>query len=218
MKTCPKCKIQVGGPPDYCPLCQSQLVGAPEPPLWPKTKPEALRFTLLYKLVSFVLLAGAVICVAVDLLTHSPRHWSVLVIFSVVSALLFLRLALRRFQNVPRLLFQVLLAVSAVTLLSDWYLGYRGFSVDWVIPILCTVTLILNFVLAFVPGRLAENGLVYLLMNIVVGVVPYVLLLLRRRQPIPWVVCLLVSILTFLGLVIFRGRALRAELQKRLHL
>ena len=35
---------------------------------------------------------------------------------------------------------------------------------------------------------------------------------------IPWVICLILSIITFLGLVIFRGRALKSEIEKRLHL
>ena len=35
---------------------------------------------------------------------------------------------------------------------------------------------------------------------------------------IPWVICLIVSVITFLGLVIFRGRALKNEIVKRLHM
>ena len=41
---------------------------------------------------------------------------------------------------------------------------------------------------------------------------------MRARTPLTWVICLIVSVITFLGLVIFKGRALRAELEKRLHL
>ena len=54
---------------------------------------------------------------------------------------------------------------------------------------------------------------------------PYILLFFRidysgklDAHSIPWVVCLILSILTFLGLVIFRGRALKSEIEKRLHL
>ena len=41
---------------------------------------------------------------------------------------------------------------------------------------------------------------------------------MRTRPPLPWIICLLISVITFLGLVIFKGRDLRTELAKRLHL
>ena len=219
MKTCPKCHIKVGGDAEYCPLCQCPLNGEDEAPLWPKTVPAAWRLALFYKIVAFVLLAGVVVCVTIDFQTEGTLHWSYLVALCVLVFLTLLRSWLRHFQSMPRLLFQVLVAVSAVAWLCDWYVHGGGFAVDYVIPILCTVTLVLNFVLAFIPGRMAENGLVYLLMNIGVGVVPYLLLFLRPDgYPLPWLVCLVVSVVTFLGLVVFRGRILLAELEKRLHL
>ena len=68
------------------------------------------------------------------------------------------------------------------------------------------------------------NALVYLLMNIGVGLLPYILLFFRIDRghidghSIPWVNCLIISAVTFLGLVIFKGRDLRSEIAKRLHL
>lgn len=218
MKTCPNCKIQVGGAPDYCPLCQSQLLGQGEPPLWPKVEPAARRISLVYKLLAFLLLSGALICVAVDLWCGA-FGWSVIVVICVAAFLVTLRVAMRTYQSVPRLLFQLLLAVSAVTVVCDVYTGWDKFSLRWVVPILCTVTLVVNFALSFSKRGFAQNGLVYLLMNIFLGAVPYLgIWLLWEETPLAWVICLLVSAITFLGLVVFQGRALWPELHKRLHL
>ena len=97
---------------------------------------------------------------------------------------------------------------------------FNSIAIDAIVPILCSVTLVLNFIFAFVNRRFTENGLVYLLLNIVVGVVPYIGLTLRHsvRPPLAWVICLVISMITFLGLVIFKGRSLLAEFEKRLHL
>ena len=71
---------------------------------------------------------------------------------------------------------------------------------------------------------MSANALVYLLMNIGVGLLPYILLFFRidrgriDGRSIPWVNCLIISVVTFLGLVIFKGRDLRSEIAKRLHL
>ena len=73
-------------------------------------------------------------------------------------------------------------------------------------------------------GSIAINKWLYLLMNIGVGLLPYILLFFRIDRgridghSIPWVNCLIISVVTFLGLVIFKGRDLRSEIAKRLHL
>lgn len=218
MKYCPKCKLKVGGSPEDCPLCQGELVGEGAAPAYPKTEPLRRRISLAYKTLAFVLLAATVVCIAVDLLTPGI-HWSLLVAMCVAAFLAVLRVALNQRPNIPRLLFQVLVAVSLAALFCDWYVGGVSFSLDYLVPTLCTITLILNFLLAFVKKRFAENGLVYLLMNIIIGVVPYLLLFLRADvRPVAWVVCLVVSIITFLGLAVFKGRELFSEMHKRLHL
>ena len=118
-----------------------------------------------------------------------------------------------------------LLLVSALLVFTDWFNGYTGYSLDLVVPILCCAALVCNFIFAFLRSRFTANALVYLLMNIGIGVLPYILLFFRidysgrlDAHSLPWVICLIVSVITFLGLVIFRGRALKNEIVKRLHM
>ena len=220
MKTCPNCKIQVGGDPTYCPLCQSQLLGEGEPPRYPRVEPEQRRYSMAYKIVAFVLLTAAVVCVAIDLLgPETPVRWSIPVVIGVAGVLVLLRAMMKRRRNAPKLLFQTLILVSVVLILCDWATGWHRFSVDYAVPILCTAALVLNVIFAYVNRHFTENGLVYLLMNIVIGALPYVAFLISPRQPpVTWAVCLIVGVITFLSLVIFKARDLRTELQKRLHL
>ena len=90
---------------------------------------------------------------------------------------------------------------------------------EWIVPVLCSVTLLLNFLFSFINRRFTENGLIYLLLNMAVGIAPYLAFsLLGSRTPIAWGVCLVISIVTFIGLVIFRGRDLRGEFERRFHL
>lgn len=226
MRTCPHCHIQIGGDTAYCPLCQNRLSPAEEAPWWPKITPRIRRFSLLFKVVAFLLLAATVVAMAIDflLVTEPHHHESLLMLVWVVAALLVLRILLRRRYNGPRQVFQLLLLVSALLIFTDWFNGYTGYSVDLVIPILCSVTLVCNFIFAFWRSHFTQNALVYMLLNIGVGVLPYLLLLFRvgtgriDAHSIPWVICLIISAITCLGLIIFQGRALRSELEKRLHI
>ena len=38
------------------------------------------------------------------------------------------------------------------------------------------------------------------------------------KMPLAWAICLMISVILFAGAVIFRGRAVAAELQRRFHL
>lgn len=173
------------------------------------------------------MLTLTVIAGAVDfLLVDDPHlHFSLLMLIWGLAALAVLRVLLRRRYNGPRLVFNLLLLlVSALIVFTDWFTGYTGYSLDLVVPILCSVTLVCNFIFAFLHSRFTANALVYLLMNIGVGLLPYILLFFRIDRgridghSIPWVLCLIISVVTFLGLVIFKGRDLRSEIEKRLHL
>ena len=181
---------------------------------------------MLYKVVAFLALGSCMAGGAVDfLLIDTPHtHWSLLAVLWVIVGLLVLRGILRRRYNGPRQLFNLLLIVSAMLIFTDWFHGYTGFSLDLVIPILCSISLVCNFFFSIVRSRYTVNALVYMLMNIGIGILPYLLLFFRvgggtmNARNIPWVICLIISMITFLGLVIFRGRDLRCELEKRLHL
>ena len=86
---------------------------------------------------------------------------------------------LRRRFNGPRQIFNLLLLVSALLVFTDWFNGYTGYSLDLVVPILCCVALACNFIFAFLHSNFTANALVYLLMNIGIGVLPYILLFFR---------------------------------------
>ena len=212
MNTCPHCHIRVGGDTAYCPLCQNRLSGPAGEPYFPATAPRIHRASLLYKIVAFVLSALIVVAGAFDflLMEDTPhRHFSILMAVWAVAVLRVVRAVLRRRFNGPRQIFNLLLLVSALLVFTDWFNGYTGYSLDLVVPILCC----------------AANALVYLLMNIGIGVLPYILLFFRidysgrlDAHSLPWVICLIISVITFLGLVIFRGRALKNEIVKRLHM
>ena len=175
MKTCPHCHIQVGGSAQYCPLCQNPLVGTPEPDRYPKVVPPARQTSLFYRIAAFVLLGAAVICGVVDYIMIEGRHmhWSLLVLIGAVGVLLLLRALLRQGRNAPKLLFQILIGTSLIVTFADYYAGWNGIAIDAIVPILCSVTLVLNFIFAFVNRRFTENGLVYLLLNCCFSLVCY---------------------------------------------
>lgn len=226
MKHCPHCGIQVGGSGDYCPLCQNALVGQGEAPHWPAPKGVSRRKVLLFQLILFLALGAVLVCCVLDfvMLEAPHRHWSIPVLVYVLAGLDLVRVLFRGRYNGPSLSFRVLMGVILLAIYTDWFFHLGGVSIDLIIPALCGASMLLNFLFAFVNTRFTANALVYLLLNITIGVLPYVLLLFNvstgrfDQRSIPWIVCLIISLITFLGLVIFKGRTLKEELYKRWHL
>lgn len=178
--------------------------------------------------MAFVLSALIVVAGAFDflLMEDTPhRHFSILMAVWAVAVLRVVRAVLRRRFNGPRQIFNLLLLVSALLVFTDWFNGYTGYSLDLVVPILCCAALVCNFIFAFLRSRFTANALVYLLMNIGIGVLPYILLFFRidysgqagRPQSavghLPDHKRHHVS-----GPCHLRGRALKNEIVKRLHM
>ena len=83
MKKCPYCKIEVGGNPDKCPLCQSRLSGEGGETHFPQLKALKVR-SFIYKLQMLIVLSIVIVGLGFDFL-HKVRipefpklHWSLI--------------------------------------------------------------------------------------------------------------------------------------------
>lgn len=97
------------------------------------------------------------------------------------------------------------------------FFGLMKITFDLVIPVALAATVTANFVLALIDKN--GNTMSYLLSGLFMGIVPGVICyFVSAKMPIAWAVCLMVSVILFAGAVIFRGRAVAAEIQRRFHL
>lgn len=221
MSTCPHCKMSVGGEFRKCPLCQSSLKGDQTELYWPAMTKLKVR-SFYFKLVLFAVIVGIVICLALDFLILPPQklHWSILVsVWGIVGLWLFTRY-FKNHRIVSKILFQTMLALSLLVIWTEYFLGFTQykFSIDYVVPILCSGVLIANFVFSFLRFHFAQDTMIYMLFNILIGIIPYIALFLHSsKAPLTWTICLLISIITFVGICIFQGRQMIIEIQKRFH-
>ena len=99
---------------------------------------------------------------------------------------------------------------------TAYFFGLMKITVDLVVPIVLAATITANFVLALLDKN--GNTMSYLLTALLMGIVPSVIcIFVSEKMPIAWAICLMVSVILFAGAVIFRGRAVAAELQRRFH-
>lgn len=220
MLYCDKCKIYLAGVCQRCPLCQADVTGAPETlgTELPKIPPVSGRDLLLLRLIAFATVAAAAICVAVNL-SVGGDWWSVFVIAGIASLWLIFGVSVKKRGNLSKSILWQVLVVSLLALAWDLCTGFHGWSIDYVLPILCTCSLIAMSVTAKVMRLRVEDYILYLVLDSLWGLLTLALALSGALRVVyPSAVCVAASIIFLAALLLFEGRALRDELIRRLHL
>lgn len=217
MKHCLNCNIKIGGTWDECPICQNTLGGNETVNLWP----DAMRLkkaAFLYKLQLFLILASTAVCLIIDFLmeVHRHKHWSLIVaLWALFFEILISKITERK--NVPAKIFTLsTFEILLILMLTGYYLDFFWLCIYYFAPISISVMLILNFIFSLADKH--SNALVYLLCNLIVAIVPYMIFYVYfHKVHLTWSVCLILSAITFIGIIVFKGRAVTSEIQKRLN-
>ena len=220
MKNCPYCQIEVGGDLKKCPLCQSKLSGQSAGPYFPKQTTQKIR-SFLYKLQLFIIWTVIIAGLGTDFLfnvriPYFPQvRWSLILAMWLIAFEFGMMRQFTKGTGSSRKVTMMVFIILALTMITSYYFGVLQFTLDWIAPIVITGTMIANFVLAMIDKK--GNAMVYLLTILLVGVLPYIVLHFRHKEtPATWIICMLSSIILFVGAVIFKGRVVAAEIRRRL--
>lgn len=220
MKNCPYCKIDVGGNLKKCPLCQSRLVGEDEDKYFPTQL--KLKFqSFFFKFQLFIVWIVIISALWLDYIFKLPFgqyggfHWSLLVLMWLFGFEFSIIHVFKKGMDASRVLSIVVVSVMLMVCITAYYFGVLRWVLTWVTPIVVMGTIIANFVFSMIDK--SGNAMVYLLTDLLIGIIPYfVFLTLKKNCPIEWQICLLVSFIIFVGAIIFRGREVINEIQRRL--
>lgn len=218
MKKCSSCDIKVGGEWSVCPICQNYLEGDDEPNIWPNSAGLRQK-TLLLKIQMFVVMVGIVVSLILDYLmsVHGKLHWSVMVlVWGSLLELCVFDLSKRKFM-LASIITKIFLCACMMVLFGAWYLHFMKFCIVWIIPALISISLLINFVFALIDC--SGNAMVYLLGNLLVLVIPYIIMLVikgHQKVPMFWNISLIIGCVTFLAIAIFRGGKMVSEARKRI--
>lgn len=220
MLYCQNCGFSLTGKPTRCPFCGGSLDGQPQKteafPEIPKKQNPYRLFLLL--LTAGMLFAGAV-CLLINLLLPRSGHWSVFVLAGLLSGWIAVFIAVKKRGNLLKAVLWQVCAASLLVLAWDLCTGFRGWSVDFVLPILYTFAM---FAISAAAGFLhlkPQDYLLYLVCDILLGMIPLILLVSGAIRVIyPSAICVAAGIIFLVLLVLFKGNSLKEEIMRRLHL
>lgn len=236
MKYCSKCKVSVRGNARLCPLCQTPLEEVkggfnayssrtgPENEYWSEScYPEIPKFYSQYrhliKVLIFATIIAGVASAAVNLILPGTGHWSLLVIVGIICFWISVFFAIRQRKSISKSItyqaFFMSLTSVAIDLLSDWH----GWSLSYALPIIFVVAMLAMAILAVIMKLPANEYIICLIFDIIFGFIPIIFYLLGiLTQNIPSIICIACSIICLAGIVLFQGREMLHELERRFHL
>jgi len=220
MRYCEKCGVQVMGTLRSCPLCQGPLSGDPEPEgdVYPNI-PLSRRLNALPRLLLLTAAAAAAACGAVLLCAPQYSWLALSILAGLGSGCLTVGIAVKKRKKPFNAVFWQICVLSLLAAAWDYGTGFKGWSLDFVLPILYACTMLAMAVAARLLRLQAQDYLVYLMMDILLGLLPLIFLLCGMlRAAYPAAVCIAVSLVLLAALVLFEGPALKDELRRRLHL
>lgn len=221
MLYCKKCGVSIKGRPDFCPLCQGNLSGTPDGcDTFPEIKAKAGRFSLAIRIAAFFSVAAVLICAAVNYSQSGTLiGWWLYVVGGTVSLWLPFGVAMRLRGNVTKSIVFTAALGCVIAFFWDLSTGYRGWSLDIVLPVTCCAAMLVMAIIARILSLHIEQYIYYLIINIIFGIVPLILLFCGViRFVYPSVACVAASAISLTALLIFEGKALKAEIIRRTHL
>ncbi len=226
MKKCPECKVYVGDPGKYCPLCGAVLTagedGGNESAMYPRFSPPGKKrsaFPLLARIFLFISLIAAGACTLINLLVNRQFSWSQYVIFGIVSLWVTVGMHLLTRINLNFKLLIDLCAASLYLVLIDRLTGWHHWSVDYVIHILYIGIMITTIILALVFRVYWREYILSLAAVCVLGLGP-LLIFLNGSSPIRFL-CLAAAMAAAalaIALLFFAGGKLFSEWKRRMNI
>ena len=219
MGKCRNCNIEVLDETEFCPLCQSILEPTDElENMYPDVRIRMRRLKLFSKIYLFLAICVQAVLFAINFLTDSQTWWSAvtgLVFLYFYTVLRYAILGKSEYRS-KVLALAALFVLFAVTV--DFATGYRGWSVDYVLPVGILV------VDAFILGCMyynRRNWQSYMMCQIwalICSLIPVLLYWLQLDHNLFLALLpLVVSAVIFLGTIIIGDRRARMELLRRFH-
>ena len=227
MKYCTKCKVYVGDESDWCPLCQNRLKKADKSPeyesstkdgIFPKLTDPGEVYHLCIRILLMISVVVVVAAAVVNYFVRSKGAWSLIVLAAIVCGWIVAAITMRKRKSILKTILWQMVLISVICVLWDVGTHWRGWSVDFVLPILYMVVMVTIFILNKVLKLQAQDYLIYGLMAGLFALIPLIFLLTGCvRHTLPSVLCLAVSVLFLAVLFIFHGAQMIDELKRRSH-
>lgn len=221
MQYCNYCKVKIKGNSAVCPLCGGilQEQDSDEGEVFPPIPTIYQEFNLFIRIMIMISIVAIVISFAINMIFTRESEWSLLVAASILCMWLSLFFIIRKKNNIPKTIVWQVVLISVLSVLWDFSMGWRAWSIDYVIPSICVGAMIVMAIAAKILKIGVRDLIVYFLVDGIFGFVPIIFIIFGGLNVIfPSVICVTVSIINLSALILFEGDNMKTEIDKRMHI
>ena len=220
MGKCRTCNLEILDETDHCPLCQAILEPTHEVEnMYPDVRLKTRKLSLVTRIYLFcaIVLEGALIFL--NIVTEPQMGWSILTGLALLYVYLVMRYAVLGKSGYKSKIITLTLLALLVLVAADFITGYRGWSINYVLPssILLVDVIIIGCMLC--NRRNWQSYMMWQLMMILCSLIPAGLFTAGlEEKPLVAFLPLTASSVLFLGTLIIGDRRARIELKRRFHI
>lgn len=224
MKACNACHVHVQTASSFCPLCGTELLPGeapkinPPPNMYPDLSKAKARYDLVTRILLFISIFGCAISVLINLLVMPRFLWSLIVVASVVYCWLAIPPMVRRGVNFASQIVVTVLLTSTLAIALDFIIGYRGWSVTYVLPALLSAGIAATAIMALFNRTNWAQFVLYQVLVGVFGFLPLVFYMVGLAQNMVMVLVTAgLALASLLITLIFGDRTIKSEFKRRFH-
>lgn len=219
MSKCIRCNVKIKDDTLICPLCRSVLEeGGKGTKSYPNARVRIRRLNLFSNIILFLALLVSAVCGYINYITYRGIVWSLIADAGIFYAFLIFRLAIVGNSGYRTKMTSMTVLAVLYVILIDVVIGYRGWSVNYVLPGAVILTDAAIVVLMIVNWRNWQSYLLFQLSLIVCSIIPLILAWVDIvTEPGCSVLAFGLSVFLFLGTLIIGDRRARTELRRRFH-
>lgn len=221
MRRCTECSVDIEGAWTRCPLCAAPVTGEAVRSPIPAVPLEFSRRRVLRALFLTSLAVILASFVAQLLFSRGADGIGALrsVWLGVIAMWLVVLMAVRKRRNVAKGTVYLVILVGLVCVYWDYLTGWRGWSLTYAVPIVCACSIVALLITVRVMRIEVGEHIVYSGLAVLLGLAPIGFLVFGWvTTPLPSAICGALSLVALVVLPLARGREVRHELAKRLHL
>ncbi len=221
MKYCKNCMVNVTQDSKMCPLCQNELIdkGGESEQEYPQIERIIKKHSIVIKVFMFLSFLAVILCFAANYLFHFDVLWSIIVAVGVICMWISLSVIFKKRHNIPKLILWECVLFSLSAIILDFLSGFKLWSITYVMPAFIIVSLLSMWTVASVMNIKLRDYMTYMLIDILLGIVPFIMLCLNNvSDPFPSVMAVVASVITFIAIFVFKYKSLKEELKRRFHI
>ena len=217
MQMCPKCKVNIRGHKSCCPLCQGKLknVEGEISPSFPTIRRKKISNITFLKVCTFLFVASEIVFSTINIMTENKFPFINPVILGIFAGWITIITTMYLRNNLIKVITWEVIVAIVIDIYIDLHTGFHGWSFAWMIPLTLIGLAIATIITALVLKLRLDEYILYLVLDLVM-VLLQILFIKNGMNKVPWpaVTSVMIYLILFAGVIIFRFGDLKNASEK----